>query len=929
MREPTDLEISAQIRRELSSRRIDLSKIKFQVSSGNVSISGEFCFAGFTKSADETAVELKFLENALNQIKGVKNLKIEFTNWAKNNLGSWEPITATKQISPSLTGANEGIFVCQECNTVIKFCPCCGKPLSQIPLANQQLERTSNVVQFTKSFKRPIIPVVPVSSTQQTNIPPKPLTTPFVISQFQSSSSTTLPLTTHTTIASQNQSSILGLANKSLKVKIPNTITTKDQNIAKLRTPLFSKISELTNPTKSQPQVSTTYSPPSKPSVSNSDNEPNSNQPAIVQSSENIKTNHTNKEDSNIIVSVAKSEPTNITTDFQAVQINQGPHHLEAETPDLSTSNLSPHKAQEELLKMESITNSTQKEEPSLNTKNKEQAKVQPSSQIISQQPTTKTVAPTTQPKQLAAKQTTQTSIFKQATEQKISQSSATTSTNLQNIQQKISQHTSPTTSISQTIVKTQSSHSSTTHITMQKETTSSISEHVSKGQPKAQSDNMAKENVASSVINSQSQPQPQIQPQRQKIPQTISQKPAITPKISPTAQTTTEANTSSTSASITATKQPSELPNSLQQPTIQPESKIIQTKTTATTTPELQKSVQPKPLSESADKTSTNKSNDTLESLLDLDEDISSLLPPLKPKVTTPPETQTTSTNKPISPAKPPPPSTSPTQKESLQQTQKNSSEFTQEDSNISLGPAFLDLDALLQETPLPPLKPKTQQTSQNVSQQTTPTKQPPKSLESDIFASLFESTEPPKPASKQPSPPTKLEQPAKAAVKPQKSKDPLEELANLTLDLDSLEIISSEPNNIDTTSTINSQPSAPPKSVTTSKSTPPTLTQPNSTTKNQPSNFSSKQSPSSTSKTKSEELPENLNFFDLDSLLSIDDLTQAKPSKPQASSQSTSTSGGSNTQLKTKSESKSSTPNKNLDDDIFGDFDISKFKI
>ena len=92
MKEANDLKISAAIRRELSSRRIDLSKIKFPVKAGEVSLEGELVFVGLSKTNDEIAIELKFIESSIKAIVGVSKINYELSNWKKNDSGIWEPV---------------------------------------------------------------------------------------------------------------------------------------------------------------------------------------------------------------------------------------------------------------------------------------------------------------------------------------------------------------------------------------------------------------------------------------------------------------------------------------------------------------------------------------------------------------------------------------------------------------------------------------------------------------------------------------------------------------------------------------------------------------------------------------------------------------------------------------------------------------------
>ena len=169
MREATDLAISAGIRRELSGRRIDLSKIKFPVKAGVVSLQGELCFVGLEKSTDETAVELKFIESSLKKLPGVKELIFEFTNWNKNDSGIWEP-SGNQPTSPGAAARGvidgEGL-VCPDCEYVIRFCPCCGKPLAG----------AGSKAHAAGRFRKPVPPVKPIIKKKR---PVSPLLSPVV-----------------------------------------------------------------------------------------------------------------------------------------------------------------------------------------------------------------------------------------------------------------------------------------------------------------------------------------------------------------------------------------------------------------------------------------------------------------------------------------------------------------------------------------------------------------------------------------------------------------------------------------------------------------------------------------------------------------------------------------------------------------------------
>ncbi len=152
MREANDLKISAAIRRELSSRRVDLSKIKFPVKAGEVTLQGELSFVGLEKTADEAAIELKFIETSINGIEGVSKLTFELTNWNKNESGIWESKSGVASSSARLM-AGEGL-VCPECDYVIRFCPCCGKPL--VPGAKPGMHKGS----LSKVTRKPNLPPI-------------------------------------------------------------------------------------------------------------------------------------------------------------------------------------------------------------------------------------------------------------------------------------------------------------------------------------------------------------------------------------------------------------------------------------------------------------------------------------------------------------------------------------------------------------------------------------------------------------------------------------------------------------------------------------------------------------------------------------------------------------------------------------------------
>lgn len=170
MREATDLGIGAAVRRELAGRRIDLSKIKFPVKAGVVTLQGELAFVGSDKTADETAIELKFIESSLRQISGVKEVVFELAGWTQTDSGVWEsaqsPITSSSTVAGSSAASGDGLY-CDECDMVIRFCPCCGKPLVASAKSSARPRRSSLPV-------KPIIKKRPgFTPTTGSNLPSK------------------------------------------------------------------------------------------------------------------------------------------------------------------------------------------------------------------------------------------------------------------------------------------------------------------------------------------------------------------------------------------------------------------------------------------------------------------------------------------------------------------------------------------------------------------------------------------------------------------------------------------------------------------------------------------------------------------------------------------------------------------------------------
>ncbi|MDD3000141.1 MAG: hypothetical protein PHF29_00115 [Candidatus Riflebacteria bacterium] len=160
MREASDLGIGAGIRRELAGRRVDLSKIKFPVMAGVVTLEGELSFVGLSKTIDETAIELKFIESSIRSIAGLKEINFALSNWAKSEAGVWECESAKAGAPVRIEG--DGI-VCSECDYVIRFCPCCGKPIG---------EAKHGSASSSSKQRRPVPPIKPIIKKR------RPLTAP-------------------------------------------------------------------------------------------------------------------------------------------------------------------------------------------------------------------------------------------------------------------------------------------------------------------------------------------------------------------------------------------------------------------------------------------------------------------------------------------------------------------------------------------------------------------------------------------------------------------------------------------------------------------------------------------------------------------------------------------------------------------------------
>lgn len=86
----SDLEINNHIRRLLTKRRIDATKTTYRTATGVVNIGGSLVFIGPQKDVDELPKQLQLLEEMIRSIRGVKNVKIDFDDFEKDDVtGEW------------------------------------------------------------------------------------------------------------------------------------------------------------------------------------------------------------------------------------------------------------------------------------------------------------------------------------------------------------------------------------------------------------------------------------------------------------------------------------------------------------------------------------------------------------------------------------------------------------------------------------------------------------------------------------------------------------------------------------------------------------------------------------------------------------------------------------------------------------------------
>jgi hypothetical protein len=88
-REVSDLEINNNIRRIMTKRRIDTNKCTYRTTRGTVTIGGDLNFIGMIKQPEEIVHEIQFLEDMIKNLQGVRDVKIDFDGYEKNDDGDW------------------------------------------------------------------------------------------------------------------------------------------------------------------------------------------------------------------------------------------------------------------------------------------------------------------------------------------------------------------------------------------------------------------------------------------------------------------------------------------------------------------------------------------------------------------------------------------------------------------------------------------------------------------------------------------------------------------------------------------------------------------------------------------------------------------------------------------------------------------------
>ncbi len=96
-----DLQLNCTIRSVLARHWIDTHLLCYRSARGNVHVQGELKTLGVPKALEETAHTLFTLESEVRQLRGVRSVQLEFTNWFRNDAGNWECLEKETESGPS------------------------------------------------------------------------------------------------------------------------------------------------------------------------------------------------------------------------------------------------------------------------------------------------------------------------------------------------------------------------------------------------------------------------------------------------------------------------------------------------------------------------------------------------------------------------------------------------------------------------------------------------------------------------------------------------------------------------------------------------------------------------------------------------------------------------------------------------------------
>jgi hypothetical protein len=95
----SDYEINASVRRELTSRKVDMTSIQYRTTNGAIEITGALKFLE-TKSIAAVQAELQILEENLGAIKGVRRVNFDLSDWERNREGKFARKLAGDEAPP-------------------------------------------------------------------------------------------------------------------------------------------------------------------------------------------------------------------------------------------------------------------------------------------------------------------------------------------------------------------------------------------------------------------------------------------------------------------------------------------------------------------------------------------------------------------------------------------------------------------------------------------------------------------------------------------------------------------------------------------------------------------------------------------------------------------------------------------------------------